>query len=326
MCARHLCPPNRAGSSTMNTSRIYRNKSVSDLEVVGVAGCGTMGLPMAQALQRAGFAVWGYDVRPAKEFGDFAARMLADPQDFAERVSVMFCVVRDIPQTLDLCFNVQRMFAGNQYPRTLIVSSTLSPRFLPELRRQLPTDVTLIDAPMSGAPHAAREGTLSFMLGGQPDAIDTLMPLFDAMGQHVFRLGPSGSGMLAKVMNNYVACTCAVVVRRAYARARALGADLDALADVMQASSGATWFGNNFAAIDWAREGYASDNTFGILEKDINSGLDALADLPQALAPDAFDAALVEAIRSMPPFALAAELDGQGADADSRCGAGDELP
>ena len=215
---------------------------------------------------------------------------------------MLISVVRDIPQTLDLCFNVQRMFTGVDYPRTLIVSSTLSPRFLPELRRQLPADVTLIDAPMSGAPHAAREGSLSFMLGGEPAAIDRLMPLFEAMGRHIFRLGPMGSGMLAKVMNNYVACASAVVVRRAYARARALEVDLDALANVMQASSGATWFGSNFAAIDWSREGYAPGNTFGILEKDINSGLDAMAELPEGLAPDAFDAALVEAIRTMPAF------------------------
>lgn len=267
---------------------------------------------MAQALHSAGFTVWGYDVRPAGEFGDFAPRMIAEPQDFAERVSVLISVVRDIPQTLDLCFYVQRMFTGDNYPRTLIVSSTLSPRFLPELRRRLPGDVTLVDAPMSGAPHAAREGSLSFMLGGEPAAIDRLVPFFEAMGQHIFRLGPMGSGMLTKVMNNYVACTSAVVVRRAYARARALGADLEALANVMKASSGATWFGNNFAEIDWSREGYAPGNTFGILEKDINSGLDAVAELPEGLAPDAFDAALVEAIRTMPAFD--AEVERMSAD------------
>jgi hypothetical protein len=54
--------------------------------VVGVAGCGSMGLPMAQALQDAGYEVWGLDVRPANEFGSFQSRMLEDPAEFARRV------------------------------------------------------------------------------------------------------------------------------------------------------------------------------------------------------------------------------------------------
>jgi 3-hydroxyisobutyrate dehydrogenase-like beta-hydroxyacid dehydrogenase len=269
--------------------------------VVGVAGCGSMGLPMAQALQDAGYEVWGFDVRPANEFGAFHARMLEDPAEFGRRVQVVISVVRDAAQSLDLCFDRQALFAQSRYPKTLVVSSTLSPRFIPELRRRLPADVALIDAPMSGAPHAARLRKLSFMLGGPDDALDPLMPLFDAMGQHVFRLGPLGAGMTAKVLNNYVASASVVAVRRAYARGKVLGADLEALRSVMQASSGATWFGDHFHEIDWSHQGYEPDNTIGILEKDIRSGLDAMAGAEHA-APDAYDAALLAAIRAMRPF------------------------
>ena len=249
---------------------------MSKSPVVGVAGCGSMGLPMAQALQDAGYEVWGLDVRPASEFGSFQSRMLEDPAEFARRVEVVISVVRDVAQSRELCFDRQALFTRAQYPRRLIVSSTLSPRFMPELRSRLPVDVTLIDAPMSGAPHAARLRKLSFMLGGPDDALDRLTPLFQAMGQHVFRLGPLGAGMTAKVLNNYVASASVVAVRRAYARARELGVDLEALRSVMKASSGSTWFGDHFHDIDWSREGYEADNTIGILEKDIRSGLDAM--------------------------------------------------
>lgn len=269
--------------------------------VVGIAGCGTMGLPMAQALQDAGYEVWGLDVRPSNEFGSFESRMLEDPADFGSRVDVVISVVRDVAQSLELCFDRQALFTRTPYPKTLIVSSTLTPRFIPDLRGRLPADVILIDAPMSGAPHAARLRKLSFMLGGPDDALDQLMPLFDAMGQHVFRLGPLGAGMTAKVLNNYVASASVVAVRRAYARARELGADLEALRAVMKASSGATWFGDHFHQIDWSREGYEPENTIGILEKDIRSGLDAMEGAERA-APDAYDAALLEAIRGMEPF------------------------
>lgn len=268
---------------------------------VGVAGCGTMGLPMAQALQEAGYEVWGLDVRPVAEFGSFQARMLEDPVEFARRSDVVISVVRDVKQTLDLCFDHQALFKCAQYPKILVVSSTLSPRFLPQLRSRLPGDVTLVDAPMSGAPHSARLRQLSFMLGGPEDALERLMPLFQVMGKHAFRLGPLGAGMTAKVLNNYVASASVVAVRRAYARARELGVDLDKLRAVMSASSGATWFGDRFHDIDWAREGYESGNTIGILEKDVRSGLDAMEGAARAV-PDAYDEALIAALRSMEPF------------------------
>ena len=276
---------------------------MSKSPVVGVAGCGSMGLPMAQALQHGGYEVWGLDVRPASEFGSFQLRMLEDPAEFASRVQVVISVVRDVTQSRELCFDGQALFTRAQYPGTLIVSSTLSPRFMPELRSRLPADVTLIDAPMSGAPHAARLRKLSFMLGGPDDALDRLTPLFQAMGEHVFRLGPLGAGMTAKVLNNYVASASVVAVRRAYARARELGADLEALRSVMKASSGSTWFGDHFHDIDWSREGYEVNNTIGILEKDIRSGLDAMCGAERA-EPDAFDAALLAAIRALGPFEL----------------------
>jgi len=101
--------------------------------------------------------------------------------------------------------------------------------------------------------------------------------------------------------DRYVASASVVAVRRAYARARELGVDLDAPRSVMKASSGATWFGDNFRDIDWAREGFDANNTIGILEKDIRSGLDALRGAQRA-TPDAFDAALLAAIRAMEPF------------------------
>ena len=64
--------------------------------IVGVAGCSSMGLPMAQALQHAGYEVWGLDVRPVREFGSFQSRMLEDPAEFARSVQVVISVVRDV--------------------------------------------------------------------------------------------------------------------------------------------------------------------------------------------------------------------------------------
>ena len=72
-------------------------------QVIGMAGCGNMGLPMAKQLQKAGLEVFGFDVRPLPEFGDFQDRMIEDPNEFSDRVDIVFSVVRDWQQTQDLC-------------------------------------------------------------------------------------------------------------------------------------------------------------------------------------------------------------------------------
>jgi len=272
-------------------------------EPVGVAGCGAMGLPMARSLLAAGFDVWGFDVRAVDEFGDFRPRMIADPAEFAARCPTVISVVRDIPQTLDLCFDAQALFAGVARPRRLVVSSTVSPRFLGKLAARLPEGTELIDAPMSGAPVAAREARLTFMVGGAHTAVGELMPVFGAMGREIHHLGPLGAGMTVKVVNNFVAASSVVAVRHAIAAAKALGVAPDLLTRVMAQSSGATWYGDNFAAIDWATEGYDPDNTIGILEKDVTSFMDALADLPE-FEDGALEETVIRNLRRLPPLDL----------------------
>lgn len=224
--------------------------------------------------------------------------MVADPGQFAARCDTVISAVRDARQTLDLCFDVQRLFRAAGAPGRLVVCSTLSPRFVVELMGRLPTGVALIDAPMSGAPHAAESGTLTFMLGGDNRELDRLQPLFDVMGQHRHRLGATGAGMTAKVLNNYVAACSVAATRRVLAAAPGLGLAPARLREVMHGSSGGNWYADQYPQIAWARENYAPDNTIGILEKDVGCALDAMASLPGASNP--LDAALLAALRALP--------------------------
>jgi len=269
-------------------------------DVITLAGCGNMGLPMAHRLHLSRFKVLGYDIRPLSEFTEFAKNMLSDPVRIAES-NILLSVVRSERQTLDLCFDDQGVFRRDKYPRTLVVSSTLSPRFIKDLATRLPQDVRLIDAPMSGAPIAAEQGALSFMLGGKKEVVDDLMPIFESLGEQIFYCGDSGAGMTLKVINNYVAAASVVTVRRAFDMARQLNVDIDQLREVMAASSGATWFGDRFDDIAWARQGYDPENTIGILEKDVLSALDAVAELSQ-FKSSPLDSMILEAVRSLEPY------------------------
>lgn len=268
-----------------------------DIGPVGIAGCGRMGAPMLRALIRAGFDAAGFDIRPPAEFGDLAPRLIADPAEFAATRRIVLTVVRDIEQTEDLLFRDQALLARDPAIDTLAVCSTLSPRYVRDLRDRVPAAIALADTPMSGAAIAAEEARLTFMLGGAAATLDRLQPLLDAMGTTFHRMGGFGSGMTTKVLNNFVAATSTAATRTALRWADLLGVAADDLLRVMHDSSGQTWFGSQFEAIEFARDGFADDNTIGILAKDVES---ALAALPEGEA-EGLPAALIAALRALTP-------------------------
>ncbi len=256
-----------------------------------------MGLPMAQAIRAAGIDLRGLDLRAPESYGPNASWMTDDPRAFAADRQAIFSVVRDIAQTEMLLFGEHGLLAAACKLEILAICSTLAPSYVRDLRARIPGHIALVDAPMSGAPVAAHERRLSFMLGGPEAALDRLAPALNAMGTRFHRLGPLGTGMTAKVLNNLVAAASVAATRTALEWADANGLPEEALLAVMNDSSGQTWFGSNFAQINFAREGFAPDNSMAILVKDVESARSA--------APEGTDTSLADAliarIAALPP-------------------------
>ncbi|MFT5114077.1 MAG: 3-hydroxyisobutyrate dehydrogenase-like beta-hydroxyacid dehydrogenase [Parasphingorhabdus sp.] len=267
---------------------------------VGIAGCGAMGLPMANNLAKSGFDVCGYDIRPHSEFPSLHQTLCNDAQQLLTHCSIVLSVVRDAKQTDELCFGHNGLFSGSQAPKTLVICSTLSTKYIQHLRQRIPDSTHLVDAPMSGAPYRAENGSLTFMLGGEETIIADLMPLFNAMGDEIHYLGPLGSGMTCKVLNNMLAATSTVAVRQVMQASEALGFPVEKLLEVARSSSGATWFGDNFDAISWSREGYDPHNTIGILEKDVRSLQDTIVDQDE-LTLNHFSEEIIKSLKKLTP-------------------------
>jgi 3-hydroxyisobutyrate dehydrogenase-like beta-hydroxyacid dehydrogenase len=275
------------------------NKNLaSALGPIGVAGCGRMGAPMARALIRAGFDVAGLDVLPARAFADLAPHM-NDAAGFAASRRIVLSVVRDVAQTEELLFDIQAL--ATRQPSvidTLLICSTLSPRYVSDLRARVPAAIALVDAPMSGASISAQAARLSFMLGGADEVLDRLQPLFGAMGDKFHRMGPFGAGMTAKVLNNFCTASSTAATRTVLRWAAQLGVDEDRMLAVLGDSSGQNWLASNFTSVEFAREGYSPDNTIGIFAKDLLSMFDAL---PEEEA-EGLPTALLETIRNLQPI------------------------
>ena len=233
-------------------------------EIIGVAGCGRMGAGMLANLQTSDFDARGFDIRPVSGVSnDIAA--------FCSGLTTLITVVRDADETDALLFTEQAVISQTQTLQTIIICSTLSPNYVKGLRAQVPDNITLIDAPMSGAKVKSDAGTLTFMVGGEPTAI---MPLLRAMGAEIHPMGGYGAGMTAKVLNNLLAASHTAMTRLVLDWADAAGVDEEKLLSLISTASGQNWLASGFDDIEFARDGYAPDNTIGILVKDVAAALD----------------------------------------------------
>jgi 3-hydroxyisobutyrate dehydrogenase len=101
--------------------------------------------------------------------------------------------------------------------------------------------VRLLDAPVSGAVPRAVEGTLTIMVGGEPDLFQLVRPILAAMGANVIHVGPLGAGEVAKICNNLVAGVSMIAVAEAFTLGIRAGVDPRVLHDVIAKSSGNCW-------------------------------------------------------------------------------------
>lgn len=270
---------------------------------IGIAGCGTMGLPMLEVLLKNKVKAIGYDVRPQEDFLSLKENFVSSKRVFFENTDVIFSLVRDINQTLELCEGTDGLFNLNS-SKTLIICSTLSPAFLNDFIKKAPENIEVIEAPMSGAPMRAKEASLTFMVGSTKNQFETISPILNILGKTIHHIGKFGSGMSVKVLNNFVASCSVVAVRHVLSEAKNLNISPDQLLEILNCSSGKTWFSENLHSIDWSKESYNKENTIGILEKDVNSYLDGLQDAGTKTneAMQNFQKALLKGLQNIPDF------------------------
>ena len=270
---------------------------------IGIAGCGTMGLTMLEVLLKNNINAFGYDILSKDNFSSLENNFISSKKDFFQKVDIIFSVVRDINQTKELCEGKNGLFQLNS-PKTLIISSTLSPAFLNNFFQNAPENITMIEAPMSGAPMKAKDATLTFMVGAEKNQYENILPILNILGEKIHHIGKCGSGMSVKVLNNFVASCSVVAVRHVLSEAKYLNISSEQLLEILNCSSGKTWFSENLENIDWAKESYTKENTIGILEKDVNSYLDGLehseSETSQALLN--FQKSLLNSLRNIPKF------------------------
>ena len=270
-------------------------------EKIGLAGCGNMGLPMLNAMLSKNIDAKGYDIERKTSLLSLGKDFVSSKKKFLDDCNIIISVVRDASDTVELCQGNNGLFEQLS-SKVLIIASTLSPKFVVDLKSKAPKNITIIDAPMSGATIAAREARLTFMVGCEKVFFNYIEPLLGVMGARINHIGNYGSGMMVKVLNNFIAASAVVSVRHVLHQAQKFELDIDALFKTIDTSSGQTWFGTNRADIEWFKENFENDNTMGILKKDVEAYVDSFeneSDLDNFVSGE-LSASIIKAINNMP--------------------------
>ena len=216
---------------------------------VGVIGVGAMGGGMVRALLRKGFRVVVRDLVAQREDDAVAAGAVvaASPAEVAAQVEVLVTVVVDAQQTRDVLATGDGLFFPSRERKSLspvvMMCSTIAPADASDIAAKLAAQgIAMLDAPISGGPARALEGTLSMMASGSDEAFGACERVIAALTSRCFRIsaGP-GDGSRMKVVNNMLAAANLAAGCEAMAMASKLGLDLHQVADVVNASSGQSW-------------------------------------------------------------------------------------
>ncbi|MDE2120825.1 MAG: NAD(P)-dependent oxidoreductase [Betaproteobacteria bacterium] len=205
---------------------------------IGFIGLGTMGLPMAGHLQRAGHQLhaWVRNPEAAQRAREAGIGCVASPAELAAAVEVVFTNVTTTEDVEQVLLGEHGVVHGAAPGLLCIDHSTIAPQGARRIAAELAArGMGFVDAPVSGGARGAREATLSIMAGGSPTDFERALPLLRLLGASVTYMGPSGSGQVAKLCNQLVQVVTIQGIAEAMRLAAAEGADLQRL---LQALSG----------------------------------------------------------------------------------------
>jgi 3-hydroxyisobutyrate dehydrogenase len=253
---------------------------------VGVIGIGAMGMGVAKRLLAQGYEVCVRDVRPEAdaEARSAGATVCESPAAVARACPVVITLVVDAAQTEEVVFGERGVASGMQPGGVLVMCSTVSPAFSGPLAARLaPRGIRVLDAPVSGGPARAHDGTMSMMIAGEHAAYEQARAVLEAISGRRFRVSArTGDGSRMKLVNNHIAGVNLAAACEGMVFGLKLGLDPQTIFDVVCASSGGSWvFADRMPRV--LAGDYTTKAAVDILAKDLGLALGAGAEAKVAL-------------------------------------------
>jgi len=195
---------------------------------VAILGLGIMGAGMAGRVLSAGFplTVYNRNRNKASAFASNGATVAASPREAAANADIVISMVADDAASRDIWLGENGALTGARRGAVLIESSTLSVSWIREVAAAAAErGCELLDAPVTGSKPQAASGELLFLVGGSESALAVARPVLAVMSRDIVHLGPTGSGALLKLINNFLCGVQAASLAEATALIDAGGLD-----------------------------------------------------------------------------------------------------
>lgn len=212
-----------------------------DKPKIGFIGLGTMGGQMARRLVEQGYTVRGYDPSAERAARAKAAGVVLDtsPGRVAAASDFVLSSLPDPAAVRGAYLGEDGVLAGSHAGMVWIDLSTIDPETCREVAaKAAAAKIDCLDAPVSGGPNEAGTGKLVFMVGGAPAVVERARPVLMALGTEIHHVGPLGSGLVVKLVNNVMSMGNMVVAAEAMVLGVKAGMDPRQLFDILSTSGG----------------------------------------------------------------------------------------
>jgi 2-hydroxy-3-oxopropionate reductase len=211
---------------------------------VGYIGLGLMGKSIARNIRKAGFSLVVHNRSrvAVDELVAEGAKAAFSPAEVAAQVDVVFTNLPDTPDVEIVVLGEKGILEGAHPGLIWVDNSTIKPATARSISAKLAEQVVFsLDAPVSGGDIGARNGTLAIMVGGPVDALEKVMPVFQAMGKTITHVGEAGAGQVAKAANQIMVAAQMVAMGELLIFSQKAGVDSQKVVEAIKGGAAQCW-------------------------------------------------------------------------------------
>jgi 3-hydroxyisobutyrate dehydrogenase len=218
--------------------------------VIGLVGTGVMGKSMAGHFIKAGFEVHVYNRTKSKaeDLLEQGAKWQDSPGQLAQHCNVIITMV-GFPSDVEEVYLGEQGILKNAKPNSFLIDmTTSSPALAKRIYDAARThQMVSLDAPVSGGDVGAKEARLSIMVGGDKEAFDAVLPLFEIIGKNIVYQGQAGAGQHTKMCNQIAIASNMIGVCEALVYAKKAGLDPSTVLKSIETGAAGSWSLSNLA-------------------------------------------------------------------------------
>ena len=211
---------------------------------IGFIGIGQMGRHMSRNIQAAGYELVVNDVKKetATELLAKGAVWAASPKAVAESCRIVITCLPSTQIVEQVVYGKDGLKSGWKKGDVYIDMSTNSPVTVRRIAQDAGAmGVIVLDAPVSGGTKGAEKGTLTIMVGGDPEGLKKVRQVLEAMGKNIYHVGEVGCGNAAKLVNNLIALACNSITAEGFVLGTKAGIDPGVLFEILKVSTANSW-------------------------------------------------------------------------------------